>query len=355
MNRSFRSQESQMQASAAAERQSEQLRAALMREKEDELALFLEMWKREKEQSNLLNNGEEFDAPLGSRSGSSSVFKISSTTSARKHGSDDFLNSDNDKNDYNWLLTPPGTPLFPSLEMESQKTLMSQIGTPTAHPTALKSRLANPQTELVSKGSTFSKQAASSPGLNSSIAGSRRPSSSGGSVSRSAVPSGRPTLSTTSKTSRSLTPTSRATLPSSRPTVSGTKGSAAASKPTASTAKPATSAVKPTSSATKPSVPARSSTPLSRSIARSSTPTSRPSIPPSKSTSRAATPTRRPSTQSSAPTTSAPPIKSSPSVTKPAPVTSSHPVPSRGSSPTMKPRPWKPSDMPGFSLEAPPI
>lgn len=39
------------------------------------------------------------------------------------------------------LLTPPGTPLFPSLEMESQKSVMSQIGTPKPRPTALKSRV----------------------------------------------------------------------------------------------------------------------------------------------------------------------------------------------------------------------
>lgn len=39
------------------------------------------------------------------------------------------------------LLTPPGTPLFPSLEMESQKTVMSQLGTPKARPTVLKSRV----------------------------------------------------------------------------------------------------------------------------------------------------------------------------------------------------------------------
>ena len=41
------------------------------------------------------------------------------------------------------LLTPPGTPLFPSLEMESQKTVMSQLGTPKARPTALKSRVSS--------------------------------------------------------------------------------------------------------------------------------------------------------------------------------------------------------------------
>lgn len=39
------------------------------------------------------------------------------------------------------LLTPPGTPLFPSLEMESQKTVMGQIGTPKTRPAALKSRV----------------------------------------------------------------------------------------------------------------------------------------------------------------------------------------------------------------------
>jgi hypothetical protein len=39
------------------------------------------------------------------------------------------------------LLTPPRTPLFTSLELESQKTAMSQIGMSNARPTALKSRV----------------------------------------------------------------------------------------------------------------------------------------------------------------------------------------------------------------------
>nr|XP_019068519.1 protein yippee-like isoform X1 [Solanum lycopersicum] len=38
------------------------------------------------------------------------------------------------------LLTPPGTLLFSSLEMESRKIMMSQLGTSRAHPTALTSR-----------------------------------------------------------------------------------------------------------------------------------------------------------------------------------------------------------------------
>ncbi|KAG2730480.1 hypothetical protein I3843_01G288600 [Carya illinoinensis] len=348
MNRSFRAQESQMQ---AAMRQRQQqlggLRASRMNEKEEELALFLEMKKREKERNDLLNNSEDFDTPLGSKPGTSPIFNISSSLAPpRKTSTDDFLNSDNDKNDYDWLLTPPGTPLFPSLEVGSQKTMMSQLGTPKARPTVLKSRLANLQPEPTTRSNLISKPAASSPGLNNSSAGTRRPSSSGGPGSRPATPTGRPILTTTSKPSRSSTPTSRATLSSTRPSVS-------INKPTVPAAKSTLPANKSTVSAAKPAVQARSSTPLSRSTSRSSTPTARPTLPPSKSTSRAATPTRRPSTPSSTPSVSAPLIKSSSSVSKPAPASSRN-VPSRGTSPTVKSRPWKPSEMPGFSLDAPP-
>ncbi|XP_077216655.1 uncharacterized protein LOC143851193 [Tasmannia lanceolata] len=314
MNRSFRAQE---QASVK-QRQGRNF-GAVMKEKEEELALFLEMRKREKERNSLLlmHSPDDFDPSLGSKPGSSPIFKIVSSA-PRKAASDDFLNSEGEKNDYDWLLTPPGTPLFPSLEMEANKSTLVQIGTPKARPTALKSRLANPQIEPASRGSLVSRQSTLYSGLNSSNSGMRRPSSSGGpgsSASRPATPTGRPTLPSTSRPSRPATPTSRATIPSSKPM--------------------------PPSS--------RSSAPPPRS----STPTARPSIPASKPASRSATPTRRPSTPSSVPISSAPPGRSS-SVTKSAPPTSRNPVPSRGTSPTVKSRPWKPSEMPGFSLDAPP-
>ncbi|XP_021805622.1 flocculation protein FLO11 [Prunus avium] len=348
MNRSFRAQESQMQAMM---KQRQQLRASVRKEKEEELALFLEMKKREKERNDLLlNSSEEFDAPLGSKPGTSPIFNISSSTPAppRKTGADDFLNSDNDKNDYDWLLTPPGTPLFPSLEMESHRTMMSQLGTPKARPTALKSRLANPQPEPAARSNLVSKQPTSSPGLSSSSSGTRRPSSSGGPGSRPATPTGRPTLTSAPRPSRSSTPTSRASLPLNKSTNS-------AAKPTVPTTKSTIPSPKSTISATKSTIPSRSSTP-SRSMARSSTPTSRPTVPPPKSasSSRASTPTRRPSMPSTTPSISAPPSRPSPSVSKPVPATARNPVPSRGASPTVKSRPWKPSEMPGFSLDAPP-
>lgn len=59
LNRSFRSQESQL----LKRRQQQE-----MQEKEEELALFFEMRRHEKERENgglLMNNSEEFDPPLG--------------------------------------------------------------------------------------------------------------------------------------------------------------------------------------------------------------------------------------------------------------------------------------------------
>ncbi|XP_059317911.1 uncharacterized serine-rich protein C215.13-like [Lycium ferocissimum] len=351
MNRSFRGEEKALR---KLQQQMGSFRNSVMKEKEEELALFFEMRRKEKERDDLLlfQNNDEFD---GSKAGDS-LFNIgSATTTVRKNGADDFLNADNDKNDYEWLLTPPSTPLFPSLEMESQKTMMSQMGTAKARPTALKSRLAHPQPEPSGRSNLASRQPASTAGLNTSSSGLRRPSSSGG--SRPSTPTGRPTLSATS----SLTSASRRTSTATSKAMTSTATSKTMS--TTTTSRPSRSST-PTSRATLPSakttVPQRPSTPTSRSSARSSTPTrtsstpaTRASIPGSKSTSRAATPTRRPTSVSSTANATAPSDKSPSSVTT-ATTTARNPGASRASSPAVKPRPWKPSDIPGVSYDAPP-
>uniref|UniRef100_M4C7I6 Uncharacterized protein n=1 Tax=Brassica campestris TaxID=3711 RepID=M4C7I6_BRACM len=388
MNRSFRAQESSssLLMDSAERQQRQQLRASMMAEKDEELSLFLEMRRREKEQDNSLllnNNPHEFDTPLGSKPGTSPVFNLSSGGGpARKTGPpDDFLNSEGDKNDYEWLLTPPGTPLFPSLEMESHRTMMSQSGDSKGRPASLTSRLANSSSEPAARNHLTSRQQTSSPGLSSSSGATRRPSSSGGPGSRPATPTGRSssTQTTNSKPSRPSTPTStrttvssttRPSLTHSRSNVSATTKPASlsrsasssrltptASKPTTSTTRSAGSTARSTttSTGTKSAGPSRSTTPLSRSTARSSTPTSRPTLPPPKTISRSATPTRRPI--SSATTTAKPTIskgKPSSPVAKPMPTPSKTPAVSRPASPTVGSRPWKPSDMPGFSLETPP-
>ncbi|KAJ8439421.1 hypothetical protein Cgig2_001761 [Carnegiea gigantea] len=465
MNRSFRGPETLMPSIRPRMSQLKSLQSTMnaMREKEDDLALFLEMRKREKEKADLLllQDSDELDEPLVSQPGSSPLFDVSSTKPARKPGADDFLNSDGEKNDYDWieqviligmwyhlhpgmlslvlvfhmlpledevvprisgprpelssshqfgeaeskllmnaelwlmndkklwLLTPPGTPLFPSLEMESRKTYMSELEAPKAQPTALKSRLANSQTEPAVKSNLIARQSTASTGLTSS--GMRRPSSAGGPASRpatpgggsrSATPTGRPTL--TSKSSRPSTPTSRATLSSSRSTVHSTSKPAAtltstratasltstrstasvtstkstvscrSSTPSRSMGRPSAPSNGPTRSSTPSRSTARSSTPT-RSTARSSTPTARPTVPASRPSSRASTPTHRPSTPSTIASSTAALNKSSSSISsKSGSVPSKNPGPSRGASPTVRSRPWNPAEMPGFSLDAPP-
>ncbi|KAF7825551.1 cell wall protein RBR3 [Senna tora] len=323
----------------------------VMKERDEELTLFLEMRRREKENEKnnllLLQNSDALDeSNLESNRGSSTVSKTVSSGMQRKTGADEFLNSENDKSDYDWLLTPPGTPLFPTIEKESQISVKSEMEIPNARSTALKPRLANVQSEPVSRSNISSKNhAAAKPGLGSSTtANNRRPSSSGGPTSvasRSVTPSARSTLPSTTKSSRPSTPTSRATLTSAKPAAPPVRSSTPTSRTTLTSSKPA-------------APPVRSSTPTStRSTARASTPTTRPSLAAPKTTRRSSTPTLRSSTPSSANGVSALPSRSS-SALKARPAEAKNPVQSRGSSPSVKSRPWEPSQMPGFSLEAPP-
>ncbi|KAH9614847.1 hypothetical protein KSS87_016660 [Heliosperma pusillum] len=420
MNRSFRGRESLMPSIRQSVPQLKSLHSTTTNNKnannkEDDLALFLEMRKRDKEKSDLmlLNNSDDLNHSLVSQPGSSPLFEIPMAKPARKTGPDEFLNSDGEKNDYDWLLTPPGTPLFPSLEMESRRTYMDEVEAPKAQPTALRSRLANSPLET-GRSNMLSRQPTGSTGLTSSVSGMRRPSSSsgpgsrppssGGLVSRPpssggpgarpassggpgsrpltpggsrpATPTGRPTL-ISSKSSRPATPTSRTTLPSAKsaghssspkPTgslstrstssIASTRsaGPSRSATPTRSAARPAAPSAGPSRSSTPTRSTARSSTPT-RSTARSSTPTARPTVPTTRPTSRTSTPTRRPSTASSLPSamSSASLNKSSSSLSsKSGSVPSRNPAPSRGASPTVRSRPWNPSEMPGFSLDAPP-
>uniref|UniRef100_A0A0A9CUE1 Uncharacterized protein n=1 Tax=Arundo donax TaxID=35708 RepID=A0A0A9CUE1_ARUDO len=358
---------------------------AVIKEKDEELALFLEMRRREKErgaaaaeQVLLSSNGDGaagdglllLDPPPPAEP-KAAAYKVTGGFRRAPGGADDFLHADaGDKNDYDWLLTPPGTPLFPSLEARLKRSPVSQVGSPKTRPTALKSRLAN-HPDPPSR-TNLPLRSASSNSLNSAPT-ARRPSSSGGltsNSSRPSTPTGRPAPTASSRGSRPSTPTSRATVPaktgpaprSSTPTSRSTLPSARSTIPSRSGGLASRTSA-PTGRASAPA--SRSSTPTSRSsipATRSTTPSSRPSIPAqSKPTSRASTPTRRPSAPSAQHGNLAAPVRSS-SISKPGstmpkgslPAKTVTPTPSRGSSPTVKSRPWKPSEMPGFSLDAPP-
>ncbi|KAL7145390.1 hypothetical protein ABFS83_07G080100 [Erythranthe nasuta] len=80
-----------------------------LKDKDEELSFFRNIQKREKEQvaSLLQPVSEEFEA-----NGNYGLYRMES-------GGRKCAGFDSGKNDYNWLKTPPATPLFPSLEMET--------------------------------------------------------------------------------------------------------------------------------------------------------------------------------------------------------------------------------------------
>nr|GEU42599.1 mucin-5AC isoform X1 [Tanacetum cinerariifolium] len=139
--------------------------------------------------------------------------------------------------------------------------------------------LLHTQPGATGRNNIVSRQPLSSPGLNTTSVGLRRPSSSGGPAASSKPMSSsatRPMSSSTTRTSSNITSRPTSNIPS-RPIRSSTPTS------------------RSNMSSTKPTLPVRSSTPTPRSTERSSTLTSRStsSLPATKHMSRASTLTRR--------------------------------------------------------------
>lgn len=84
-----------------------------LRPKDDDLLLFNEVQSQEKDNF-LLHTSDDFEDSL-SKLKQSSDFTVGINIPSRGHGSD-LLNIEDEKNDYDWLLTPPETPLFPTLD-----------------------------------------------------------------------------------------------------------------------------------------------------------------------------------------------------------------------------------------------
>ncbi|KAK9014211.1 hypothetical protein V6N11_005376 [Hibiscus sabdariffa] len=84
-----------------------------MLERDEDLLLFRELHKRDKDRiATLLQPvSDEFEPAAGN-------FALYRIPSGKKGSGYQFF-PDNNKNDYDWLKTPPATPLFPSLEMEA--------------------------------------------------------------------------------------------------------------------------------------------------------------------------------------------------------------------------------------------
>ncbi|WJX76900.1 hypothetical protein P8452_60265 [Trifolium repens] len=209
-----------------------------------------------------------------------------------RNGIEDMLSSvEGGKHDYDWLLTPPGTPVFPSSESESQSTLAPPRRSLIRSTSTTKaSRLSVSQSESNNHSSRPARSSSvTRPSVSTSHSqytnnySSNRSNSanilntSSASVSSYIRPSSPVTRSTSS--TRPSTPTSRPTASrSSTPSrIRSVSTSSAVEKP-----RPTSQSSRPSTPSSRPQVPANlhsPSAPSTRSLSRPSTPTRRSSIP----------------------------------------------------------------------------
>ncbi|RWV96432.1 hypothetical protein GW17_00040858, partial [Ensete ventricosum] len=180
----------------------------MLKAKDDDLVLFHEMQKHEIDNF-LLHMPDDFDDSI-TKFGYTSDLKLGITIPAQE-GSD-LLDIDGDKNDYDWLLTPPDTPLFPSLDDESQP-LDTSRGRMRSQPILISRPYT---TQRTSRSSASPKRLSLSPQSSYGVVQpSARPSSpphdSSSSVIRQTTPSRRSSTPTkgSTPTPRSSTPTLR--------------------------------------------------------------------------------------------------------------------------------------------------
>ncbi|XP_047322263.1 flocculation protein FLO11 [Impatiens glandulifera] len=275
-----------------------------------------------------------------------------------RNGAEDLLTStDGGKHDYDWLLTPPETPLFPSSDGSDTRASLasSRKSLSRSSSTAKASRLSVSHSE--------SNHASSRPVRSSSVT---RPSVSSSQYSsytnKSSSILNTSSASVSSYTTRPSTPT-RSSSSITRPsTPSGRSVSSRSSTPSRTRPGPPSSSMDRT---TKPSQTSRPSTPSS---SRSQIPATLNSIAP-RAVSRPSTPTRRnpPPTLSSPTTTSALSPSNGRYLTNGQPARTSISRPSspssragptapssRPSSPSSRSRPTVPLILPDFLLDVPP-
>ncbi|KAF3793704.1 hypothetical protein EJ110_NYTH03515 [Nymphaea thermarum] len=205
----------------------------MFREKDDDLALFNDMNSRERDNFLIPCRNEDFDDSISMKLKYFSDFKLGVTIPARADGSG-LLNADGEKNDYDWLLTPPDTPLFPSLDDETiPPPNLSQRGRPRSQPISISrsNTMEKSYSSRASRTSASPHRLSPSPRSTSSMVQSRgRPSSApNSSFIRPSTPSRRPSTppgKPSNQAPRASTPTSRrmSTGSSGYPSSSGRRG-----------------------------------------------------------------------------------------------------------------------------------
>eukprot|EP00252_Welwitschia_mirabilis_P004269 TRINITY_DN14558_c0_g1_i3.p1 TRINITY_DN14558_c0_g1~~TRINITY_DN14558_c0_g1_i3.p1 ORF type:complete len:1275 (-),score=284.03 TRINITY_DN14558_c0_g1_i3:367-4191(-) len=171
----------------------------ILKHKDEDLALFNDM--ETKERDNFLHHsGDESDDSLTIKLRDLSDFRINVSAPAHRDGCD-LLSNDVEKTDYDWLLTPPDTPLFRSLDDDTPLVNVIQRGRPRNQPIRI-SNASRTKTGSSAGRSSASPRRGSPTSASSAV--HRRKASPG--------PSG-----SVSPTLRSLTPPVRSSTPQSKP------------------------------------------------------------------------------------------------------------------------------------------
>ncbi|XP_071690927.1 uncharacterized protein [Rutidosis leptorrhynchoides] len=185
------------------------------RDEDDDLALFNEVQNKECDNF-LLQSNDDFEDTFATKLRHFSDHKVGMKV-ANEGESSDLLNVEEDKNDYEWLITPPDTPLFVSLDDETPQVNVQQRGRPRAQPISISRSSTMDKSHRSSRGSPSPNQLSPSPrscepvfqprGRASSV-----PSSSPPPTRRPATGSRRPS----SPSIKPSTPPRRASTPNSR-------------------------------------------------------------------------------------------------------------------------------------------
>ncbi|KAK9008294.1 hypothetical protein V6N11_075194 [Hibiscus sabdariffa] len=190
-----------------------------VQEKDDDLALFNEMQSKERDNF-LLQSSDDAEDPFSTKLKYFSDFKLGISVPVRGETSE-LLDADEEKNDYEWLLTPPDTPLFPSLD-DPPPANIAHRGRPQTQPISISRSSTMEKSYRSSRGSASPNRLSPSPRSGSSTLQSRgRPSSAPqSSPIRQPTPTQRPSPSP----SKSSTPARRSSTPTPPRTSTGGRG-----------------------------------------------------------------------------------------------------------------------------------
>ncbi|CAI9278215.1 unnamed protein product [Lactuca saligna] len=244
-----------------------------LKQRDDDLALFNEVQNKERDNF-LLQGDDDFEDIFANKLRHFSDYKLGINIPARGESSD-LLHAEDEKNDYEWLITPPDTPLFASLDDEAPQVNLTQRGRTRTQPISISRSPTMEKGRRSSRGSASPNRVSLSPRSHNSTYEAhshRSPPPSRKPVPRASTPPPPRRLSTGSTNGSGTTTTTK-----------GIRGNSASPKVKAwQSSIPGFSTEVPpnlrTSLADRPASYVRGSSPASRSSRQSMSPTASRSI-----------------------------------------------------------------------------